>query len=76
MNIVSEYLTVKEVATHFRLSNKQVYRLIHDGHINAVRIGGAVRIPRRELDRLDPNRSSSESDPTVDSPAQQELIGL
>lgn len=54
-------LTVSEVAVRLRVSKSTVYRWIHDGDLSAVRHGkqwsrgqegrgGAIRIPRSEVD--------------------------
>jgi excisionase family DNA binding protein len=41
-----------EVAELLAVSRKHVYRLIDRGDLKAVHVGGAVRIPPAELDRL------------------------
>jgi excisionase family DNA binding protein len=38
-------LTVREVAEQFRVSKMTVYRLVHDGQIESVRVGRSYRIP-------------------------------
>jgi excisionase family DNA binding protein len=46
-------LTPREVAAQLRLSEPSVYRLIRDGRLPAVRLGGpgaSLRIRREELD--------------------------
>lgn len=38
-------LTATEVAAALRVSKITVYRLIHEGELNAVRVGNGFRIP-------------------------------
>ena len=48
------YFRVDEVAAHFGVSPRSVYRWIRRGRLAAVRISGAVRIPGAALTtRLD-----------------------
>lgn len=47
-NVVSEFLTVSEVARLMRVSNMTVYRLIKGGSLKAVQVGNRYRI--RESD--------------------------
>jgi excisionase family DNA binding protein len=39
------FLTVAEVATLMRVSKMTVYRLVHSGELNAVRVGRSFRVP-------------------------------
>lgn len=51
----TEYRRVKteaEVASIFGVSTRTVRRRIRDGSIRAVRLGGAVRIPDEEVERI------------------------
>jgi excisionase family DNA binding protein len=41
-----ELLTVNEVAATLRVSKMTVYRLIHAGQLEAIRIGQSLRLPR------------------------------
>lgn len=41
-----------EVAQLSSLSRAFIYRLVENGQLESVRIGSAVRIPRREVERL------------------------
>ncbi len=43
-------LTVAEVAQIMRVSKMSVYRLIHSGQLEAVRLGHAFRIPQQAVD--------------------------
>lgn len=43
------FMTVSEVATVMRLSKMTVYRLIHDGELEAVRIKRSFRVPERAV---------------------------
>lgn len=44
--------TYRSAATELRLSERTVWQLVRDGHLRAVRIGAAVRIPYSELIRF------------------------
>jgi excisionase family DNA binding protein len=44
-------LTVQEVATELRVSKMTVYRLIHGGEMDALRVGRSIRVPEKELDK-------------------------
>lgn len=46
------YLTVPQVCKATNLSRTTVYRRIRDGSIPAVKIGGNVRIPAEDLERV------------------------
>ncbi len=39
------FLTVAEVASLMRVSKMTVYRLVHSGELNAVRVGRSFRVP-------------------------------
>jgi excisionase family DNA binding protein len=39
------FLTVAEVAAVMRVSKMTVYRLVHSGELNAVRVGRSFRVP-------------------------------
>jgi len=47
-----KYYKVKEAASIFSVSEKTIRRWISDRYIKAVRIGGSVRIPSAEMERL------------------------
>ncbi len=44
-----EYLTVAEVAARMRVSKMTVYRLVHGGELEAVRVGRSFRVPDRAV---------------------------
>ena len=44
-----EFLDVAEAALVMRVSKMTVYRLIHKGEVQAVRVGRSFRIPSAEL---------------------------
>ena len=46
---VAGFLTVAEVAGALRVSRMTVYRLVHSGAMEALRIGGAIRVPEAAL---------------------------
>ena len=39
------FLTIFEVAAIMRVSKRTVYRLVHDGHLEAAKVRGSFRIP-------------------------------
>lgn len=47
----ADYLTVKEIATRWRVSEMTVYRLIDVGRLGATRVGRQVRITEEDYDR-------------------------
>ena len=40
-----KFLTVAEVAAQMRVSKMTVYRLVHNGELEAVRVGRSFRVP-------------------------------
>jgi excisionase family DNA binding protein len=47
-----ELLTLREVALVLRLGMRTAYKLVAEGHVPAVKVGGQWRIRRADLDRL------------------------
>ena len=45
----TRFLTVFEVAAIMRLSKQTVYRLVHAGDLEAIRVGGSYRIPEHAV---------------------------
>jgi excisionase family DNA binding protein len=45
------FLTVAEVATIMRVSKMTVYRLVHSGELEAVRVGRSFRVPERAVNQ-------------------------
>ena len=43
------FLTVAEVAAVMRVSKMTVYRLVHSGELQAVRVGRSFRVPERAV---------------------------
>ncbi|GAA1698178.1 helix-turn-helix domain-containing protein [Fodinicola feengrottensis] len=43
------FLTVAEVASLMRVSKMTVYRLVHSGELNAVRVGRSFRVPENAV---------------------------
>ncbi|MEI7029538.1 helix-turn-helix domain-containing protein [Streptomyces pratensis] len=43
------FLTVAEVASVMRVSKMTVYRLVHSGHLPAVRVGRSFRVPEQAV---------------------------
>ncbi len=51
-----KYLTVKEVAKYFRVSDRTVYNWIDLGYLRAIKVGdgrGTVRIPLDALEEFE-----------------------
>ncbi|MEU9397714.1 helix-turn-helix domain-containing protein [Streptomyces sp. NPDC048324] len=42
-------LTVAEVASIMRIRKSSVYRLVHSGHLPAIRVGRAFRVPEQAV---------------------------
>jgi excisionase family DNA binding protein len=47
-----EVLTISQAADVLQLGRMTLWRRTKDGTIRSIRIGGAIRIPRSEIDRL------------------------
>ena len=45
-----KFLTVAEVATTMRVSKMTVYRLVHGGELEAVRVGRSFRVPESAVE--------------------------
>ncbi|WP_344264083.1 helix-turn-helix domain-containing protein [Streptomyces sodiiphilus] len=45
----AKFLTVAEVAAVMRVSKMTVYRLVHAGHLPAIRVGRSFRVPERAV---------------------------
>ena len=45
-----KFLTVAEVATVMRVSKMTVYRLVHAGELEAVRVGRSFRVPEKAVE--------------------------
>lgn len=43
------FLTVREVAAIMRVSKMTVYRLVHSGHLDAIRVGRSFRVPAQAV---------------------------
>ena len=43
------FLTVAEVATIMRVSKMTVYRLVHSGELDAIRVGRSFRVPEQAV---------------------------
>ena len=43
------FLTVAEVATIMRVSKMTVYRLVHSGELEAIRVGRSFRVPEKAV---------------------------
>ena len=43
------FLTVAEVASIMRVSKMTVYRLVHSGELEAIRVGRSYRIPEQAV---------------------------
>lgn len=45
-----KFLTVAEVAALMRVSKMTVYRLVHNGDLEAVRVGRSFRVPEHAVE--------------------------
>ena len=45
------FLTVAEVAAIMRVSKMTVYRVVHSGEIEAIRVGRSFRVPKQAVDQ-------------------------
>jgi excisionase family DNA binding protein len=45
------FLTVAEVASIMRVSKMTVYRLVHSGELEAIRVGRSFRVPERAVNQ-------------------------
>lgn len=66
---VPECYSVKQAARFLGLSDKTVYKLIHDGELRAFQVGGQHRIPSDALEALQQRRSAPPVDAAEDAPA-------
>jgi len=44
-----KFLTVAEVASIMRVSKMTVYRLVHSGELEAIRVGRSFRVPEQAV---------------------------
>jgi excisionase family DNA binding protein len=44
-----DFLTIPEIAAFLRISEKTCYAWAHDGNLPSVKLGGRVRVPRKEF---------------------------
>jgi excisionase family DNA binding protein len=47
-----ELYTRKEVAEHLKVSTKTVWRLTHEGKLEAVKVGSSVRYTEQAIEKL------------------------
>jgi excisionase family DNA binding protein len=47
-----ELLTVEEVANILRLNVRTIWRMLKDGRLKGIRLGGGWRIPKEELEKI------------------------
>ena len=45
------FLTVAEVATIMRVSKMTVYRLVHSGELESIRVGRSFRVPEQAVNQ-------------------------
>ncbi len=62
-------LTVGNVATVFRCTRHNVYRMLQRGEIGSVRIGAQLRIPKSEVDAYIARRTTRASAPETETAA-------
>ncbi|ALX03755.1 MULTISPECIES: helix-turn-helix domain-containing protein [Aeromicrobium] len=49
MTAGTTFLTVAEVAAQMRVSKMTVYRLVHNGELEALRVGRSFRVPEQAV---------------------------
>lgn len=47
-----KFMTVAEVAGQMRVSKMTVYRLVHSGELEAVRVGRSFRVPEKAVEEF------------------------
>ena len=62
------FLTVAEVASIMRVSKMTVYRLVHSGELEAIRVGRSFRVPEQAVNQY-------LRDSCVSSPRRKNLSG-
>jgi len=50
MTAGTTFLTVAEVAAQMRVSKMTVYRLVHNGQLEAIRVGRSFRVPEKAVE--------------------------
>ena len=66
------FFTVDELAARWKVSKPTVHRRIAAGDIAVLRIGGAVRIARTEIERIEASASSEPTDGVLSQHTQEE----
>ena len=56
--VQGQLLTVREVAEQLRISKTSAYRLVEQGRIGTIRIGGSIRVPVEEVASYQQRRES------------------
>jgi excisionase family DNA binding protein len=67
------FKTVQETAKILKLGIHPVYRAIKKGEIRAIRVGGAIRVPDAELDRLQRGDAVCELQPPPAGPVETKV---
>lgn len=52
-DLESAWYTVREVAQHFKISERQVRRWLAEGYLKSKHFGGSVRVSASELRRIE-----------------------
>lgn len=52
MAAATKFLTVAEVAAQMRVSKMTVYRLVHSGELEAVRVGRSFRVSEQAVEEF------------------------
>lgn len=50
MHSTSQFLTVSDVSTRLKVSERTAYRLISNGDLDAHRVGGSLRVSESDLE--------------------------
>jgi excisionase family DNA binding protein len=59
--VQGQLLTVRELAQQLRISKTSAYRLVEQGRIGTIRIGGSIRVPADEIARYQRRREAEEA---------------
>lgn len=50
--MTGHYYTIRQVASHLQVTKCTVYKLVQEGKLRAVKVGGQWRIPQSALDAM------------------------
>ena len=50
--MASEFMTIKDVSGYLKIKEQTVYRLVQQGKIPGLKLGGSWKVKRDHLDRM------------------------